>query len=89
MIDLHTMTTYDREISTREAFVQEAASFVSFFPRVGSAGRMHGKDIRQAAVRLKNRIRRPDARVRPPGQPKIQPAGHGGLTLERPVSRGS
>ena len=35
---LDAMITYDRSVGTREAFVQEAASFVSFSdPRVGSA----------------------------------------------------
>ena len=44
MIVLEATITYDRSISTREAFVQEAASFVSFSdPQVRLAGRRHGK----------------------------------------------
>ena len=56
---LDAMITYDRSIGTREAFMQEAASFVSFF---GPAGRIRGSDprgagttrtLRQAAICLK------------------------------------
>ena len=61
MVILDAMMTYDRSIGTREAFVQEAGSFV---PGIifGPAGRIlvsdpRGADttraLRQAAVRLK------------------------------------
>ena len=47
VIVLHAMISYDRSIDTREAFVQEAASFVSFSdPRVGSARPARGASAR-------------------------------------------
>ena len=48
MIVLDAKVTYDRSIGRREAFVQEAACFVSFSdPRVGSAGPARGAPARQ------------------------------------------
>ena len=48
VVVLDAMTTHDRTIGTREAFGQEAVSFVSFSdPRVGSSSPARGAPARQ------------------------------------------
>ena len=80
MIVLHAMTTYDRSIGRKEAFVQEAASFVPFSdPPVGS-GATQGPSGRHLSVskgKCADRICGFDPRVN-----QTQPAGHGDLTRE-------
>ena len=80
MIVLDAMITYDRSIGTRDAFVQEAATFESFSdPRFGSAGSARGAPARQGSSGrhlhvLNTPIRRLDPRVRPASDPYL--AGH-------------